>query len=218
MVETLVLTRRSPWDGALSGGRHGRTGAPHGVGIAPRLNLETCTVLARSGAEAVVAGLLADHFLTEPLAPGQSHAWSDGRIAWDGPAQWRVIRAATGGGGNGSSGELAREMATLFSATASVIDQSHGFATVQISGPMSPMVLAKGSSLDCSPDRFPPGKCALTTFAHVAVHVTRLEDASLGGSETTAPVFDLQLFRSMAGSFAHWLMSSSLQYGVEVAD
>ena len=123
------------------------------------------------------------------------------RIAADGPGQWRVTAQ------NMSEGALYRDTKAAVASTASVIDQSHGWVSVRISGQATPDVLAKGSSIDFHLDNFGPGQCAATQIHHMMVHLTCVDDEG--------PTYDIQLFRSMAGTFAHWLRDSAAAYGCE---
>lgn len=121
-----------------------------------------------------------------------------------GPARWLATRE---GGGNGFAADLATELDGL----AAVADQSDGYALLRLEGPALRQVLAKGVNIDLHPGAFPVGDVAATAIAHIGVTLWRLEDAD------GTPRFELALFRSMAGSFWHWLAQSAGEWGLRVA-
>jgi len=75
---------------------------------------------------------------------------------------------------------------------------------LEISGPRTRDVLAKGCILDLHPRVFAPGDVALTMIAHMTVHLVQIDEA---------PSFELSVFRSLAGSLLHWLTASAEEYG-----
>ena len=191
-----ILERPSPWTGIFTPGAHGNVGSDVPVVITPLRDVSAVSVIARKDAK-----LPAINGLDVP-AMGRWVANDTMRIASDGPNQWRVTSNGT------AEGDLYRDVKAALGTTASVIDQSHGWVNVEIMGPTSPDVLAKGSSVDFHLDQFGAGQCAATQIHHMMVHVTCLDE--------DGPRYAFQLFRSMAGSFANWLRDSSAEFGCRI--
>lgn len=70
-------------------------------------------------------------------------------------------------------------VAALEGMAAAVIDVSDAHAVLDLSGPLAREVLARGCPLDLHPRALPPGRCARTTLAGVAVVVQSLEGGAL---------------------------------------
>ncbi|MGX5734266.1 sarcosine oxidase subunit gamma [Bosea thiooxidans] len=121
---------------------------------------------------------------------------------WAGPDQW-LLRAATRDGLSALLDE--------FAAGAAVSDQSDARALLRLSGPHVRDVLAKGVMLDLHPAAFAVGDTAMTSVAHVGVHLWRLPDGPDGA------VFEIMATRSMAGSFWSWFAASAAEFGCEVS-
>jgi len=157
--------RVSPWGGAFTPGIYGNTGHGDPLLITPRVDMSSVAVIARDGATVpMISGLSTPD-------TGRRVANTGIDIACDGPGQWRVRADRK------AEGELCREVQAAVGSSASVIDQSHGWVTVDISGEMAPDVLAKGTSIDLHLDSFGAGQCAATQIHHMMVHVTCLDDA-----------------------------------------
>ncbi len=189
-----TLDRPSPWKGIMKPGPYGNASVGDVVTITPLENVSSLSLIARKGA--ALPSL-------SGLALPQTGRWiaNDAlRIAADGSRQWRVVA------GDRPEGELYREVKSAVGTTASVIDQSHGWVNVRLSGEATPDVLSKGSSIDFHLESFGPGHCAATQIHHMMVHITCIEDAG--------PTYEIQLFRSMAGSFAAWLRDSAAEFGI----
>ena len=114
-----------------------------------------------------------------------------------GPDRWLLLRAG--------DMPLARDLAIAFGASASVCDQSDGYVIFQVSGHRARNVLAKGVPIDLDPEVFDPGRCAVTTIAHIGAIVWQSDDL---------PTYEIAIFRSFADAFWHWLIASSAQFGV----
>ncbi len=69
--------------------------------------------------------------------------------------------------------------AALDGLAAAVIDVSDAHAVLDLSGPLAREVLAGGCPLDLHPRALPPGHCARTTLAGVAVVVQSLDGGAL---------------------------------------
>ena len=92
---------------------------------------------------------------------------------------------------------------------AMVADQSDGRCVLRLSGPKARQVLAKGIGLDLDPRIFKPGDVAMTLAAHIAVQIWQMDDK---------PSYEIAMFRSLAGSFWHWLAASAAEFGYEVVE
>ena len=79
----------------------------------------------------------------------------------------------------------------------------------RVSGPKTRQVLAKGISLDLDARVFKPGDVALTLAEHIAVQLWQVDDR---------PSYEIAMFRSLAGSFWHWLAASAEEFGYEVVE
>jgi heterotetrameric sarcosine oxidase gamma subunit len=66
--------------------------------------------------------------------------------------------------------------------------------------------------IDLHPAAFPPGAAAMTSIAHIGVHLWRL-DAHANDRDA---VFDILIARSMAASFWSWATASAAEYGCGV--
>lgn len=102
-------------------------------------------------------------------------------LAQDAPTDWGLC--------------MADELADI----ASVFDQTSGYAILRISGQQAAALLQKGAFVDLDPGVFPPGSVAVTVIEHIGAILWRLD-------ETT---FEIAVFRSFAGSFAHWLVTAA---------
>lgn len=194
------LAPRSPFDGLL----RDRGAASPGVRVADRHGLGIASVIAYRDTGADLAALVRDrHGIDLPATPRRATA--DG-TAFIGIGEGRWLATGEAGGNRFAAG-----LATALDGLAAVADQSDGHAVLRLSGPALRRVLAKGVNLDLHPSAFAVGDAAATAIAHIGVVLWRLEDLPDG-----APVFESALFRSMAGSFWHWLASSAGEYGLGV--
>jgi sarcosine oxidase subunit gamma len=71
---------------------------------------------------------------------------------------------------------------------ARLVDQTHGRVRLELSGPGAVRLLATGTAVDLSFQRFPVGAACETLFGHIGVHLTR----------TGADCFELLVGRSFA--------------------
>ncbi|MEL7544210.1 MAG: sarcosine oxidase subunit gamma family protein [Pseudomonadota bacterium] len=194
-AQTFSATRVSPWSRTLRPGRFGNTGNPGLLLVRPLRDVASIAVIARKpGPPTSIAGLT-------PPEVGRFTEADSIRVAADGPGQWRVMTQSR------SPQELFNHVRDEVGAAASVIDQSHGWATIEMSGMTAPDVLAKGSSIDFHLSQFGPGASAPTLIHHMAVHLCCIDDT---------PTYTAQVFRSMTGSFATWLKESAATFGFEV--
>jgi methylglutamate dehydrogenase subunit D len=120
-----------------------------------------------------------------------------------GPETWL---ATLDNGADDFAATLARDLGTL----ASVTDQSAGYAVLRLGGAMLRDTLAKLLPLDLHPRAFKPGDLASTLSFHMGVTLWRLDDHADG-----MPVFEIAVFRSLAGSFWDAISHSSAEFGLD---
>lgn len=194
--------RHSPWLNVLLDGQHGARVETVGLHVTAIEGMSTCNVIAGRGGTSEVESAVWRHFDLE--LPSDRRQSSKGSLtaAWDGRERWRFTAEGL------EEGELCRRLLKCVDNAGVVIDQSHGLATLRISGPAARAVLAKGSCVDFDMKQFGPGDVALTQIAHIGVHITQRDKA---------PTFEIQLFRSMVGSFTEWLMASGGEFGIDVS-
>ena len=192
--------RRGAWAGIL-------TESPvdaeqrNGVKVAAREGLGIASILARRGGEAALLALArARYDLDLPMAPcvarNATHAF-----VWAGPGQWLLVAEQ-------------REGLAELSELAAVSDQSDARAALRLSGPKVRDMLAKGCMIDLHPAAFPPGAAAMTSVAHIGVHLWRVDAGADGGDA----MFDILVGRSMAASFWSWAKASAAEYGCAVTN
>lgn len=192
---------RSAWAGITQAGQIGGAGTA-GVTATLLEGFGLATLIAVPGEAAAlsqaVEGRLGIALPTTPkIVPGASHD-----AIWSGPDQWLLRAAARDGFGS---------LMEAFSAQAAVSDQSDARAALRLSGPHVRDVLAKGVMLDLHHAAFAVGDTALTSIAHIGVHLWRLADGPDGS------VFEIMVARSMVGSFWSWFAASAAEFGCQVS-
>lgn len=192
---------RSAWTGIAQAGQIGAAGS---AGVTATLldgfGLATL-IAAPGGTTALAQAVEAQLGIALPATPKIVSSASHDAI-WSGPDQW-LLRAETRDGFGGFLEAL--------SAQAAVSDQSDARAAVRLSGPHVRDVLAKGVMLDLHPSTFAVGDVALTSIAHIGVHLWRLADGPDGS------LFEIMVARSMVGSFWSWFAASAAEFGCQVA-
>jgi sarcosine oxidase subunit gamma len=193
-------TPRSAWAAILSEGSFGAKG-PAGVTATAKESLGIASLIVTEGGDAALAKAMKARFgLALPSTP--QAAISAGRaLVWAGPGQWLFIAGDRGG--------FADDLQAL-SGLAAIADQSDGRAVLTLSGDKIRAALAKGCMIDLHPSAFPIGSAALTSIAHIGVHLWRAEDGPDGA------VFEFMVARSMVGSFWSWLSASAAEFGCQV--
>lgn len=127
-----------------------------------------------------------------PLMPNR---WQgDERVAavWLGPDEWLIIAPDV------AAGDIERAIreARPTDPWLSLVDVSHNYTCVLLSGSGARDVLAAGCALDLRPDEFAPGHCAQTVFAKAPVLLRALP---------VVDSFELWLRNSFARYLAAWL-------------
>lgn len=155
------------------------------VQLEERLGFGMAAVMARKGVDAATLGAALG------LAPPDGPRWtgsSEFLLIGNGPGTWLAHGAA-------ADAVWADTLAARLAGIASVSDQSSGYRVFRLSGPRARDLLQRGAFIDLDPSRFAYGSAATTVIAHIGVVIWQVEDA---------PVYDIALFRSFAGSFRHW--------------
>ena len=124
--------------------------------------------------------------------PGISNANEHTQVSWNGPNSWMIVASDEESGR--ASGELLKLLQDAVGELGAVVDQSHGRCGLRLSGSRARHVMAKNTAIDLHPRAFGPGRCALTSVAHMNATIVQVDDT---------PTYDLFVIRSMARSFAH---------------
>jgi len=163
------------------------------IRLAERKALTAIQVLTFNGkhqdAAAAIGQALGVECSTEP---GICHSDGQTQVCWNGPNSWMIIAsdAETGRG----AGELLQALQAAVGDLGAVVDQSHGRCGLRLSGARARQVMAKNTAIDLHPRAFGPGRCAMTSVAHMNATIVQVDDI---------PTYDLFVIRSLARSFAH---------------
>lgn len=194
---------RSPLDRAHVAGAHGARGEA-GVSLTEIRNFDLIQVMARRGMAAEMSKAAKARFgVAAPDTPKAVKA-SDATLIWSGPDQFFVLSK----GGKHTMDVLA----SPFSGSASLSDQSHARALISISGDKARAMLAKLSSIDLHADAFAIGAAAATSMDHTSVTLWRGNDRADGQA-----VFNVLVFATFAESLWHTVLDSAAEYGVAIA-
>jgi methylglutamate dehydrogenase subunit D len=200
-VSSFALTPRSGLEHLVIPGRCGAAAGDPGVSVALRTDRALAAVTMRKGQGAALARRVGEAFGIEPPSTPRRVATGPIAFAWAGPGHWLVSHV--GMEGRAFETRLRHELADL----ASVSDQSDARLLVRVAGARVRDALAKGVMVDLHPRTFAPGDAAVTSIAHVGVHLWQLDDV---------PAYEFAVARSFAASFWHWLMASAAEFGVVV--
>jgi sarcosine oxidase subunit gamma len=175
-----------------------------GVFVSDRDGIGLATVLVRKGQMDALAAPMRTHWGLD-MPRGLRRTSANGvAFCGLGPEGW----LATSNAGDGFLNTLRRALGN----NASVVDQSGGYAVLRLTGPKVREMLAKGVPLDLHPHAFKVNDIAVTVVSHIGAILWRLEDGA-----HDAPAFEVAVFRSLAGSFWHWLAESSAEFGLTIA-
>ena len=169
-----------------------------GVIVRERADYGLAMVIARHGQEAALATHLAGAGIKLPGSPTRQAQGSHAYLGV-GPGRW--LATCDGAADNAWAVRLAHDLAGL----AAVTDQSDGYAVMQVSGDKARAALAKGVTIDLHPRAFRPGDIAVTQIAHIGAIFWQVDDR---------PTYEIAIFRSLAGSFWHWLSASAEEFGM----
>jgi sarcosine oxidase subunit gamma len=136
-----------------------------------------------------------------PCAPNTVNASDSRALLWLAARQWLLVCD----GEQIAVGEQPLQ-AALDKTGATMVDVSHAYLVVTISGERARDVLAKGVPIDIDPVAFEVGACAQTclTDMNVLLHARELE------------AIDLYVGRSYALSLWQWLTLSAAEFGYDV--
>ena len=137
-------------------------------------------------------------------AAGVCSADEHTQVVWNGPNSWMVICSDDEAGR--AAGELLKLLQEAVGNLAAVVDQSHGRCGLRLSGSRARRVMAKNTAIDLHPRAFGPGRCAMTSVAHMNATIVQVDDT---------PTYDLFVIRSLARSFAHAIEYSCLEFASE---
>jgi heterotetrameric sarcosine oxidase gamma subunit len=175
-------------------------GSGGGVAAIERVGLGMATVILRRGKSSALLQQVKRRFGIE-LVDAPIRQRSDGTsFIGTGTGKWLAVFEQP-------SANFMESLQLELEGLASVVDQSHAFGVLRLSGSALLTALEKGVQIDLSPDAFPPGSAAVTNIAHIGVILWKVDDA---------PTFDIAVTRSVAGSFCHWLEASAAIHGLVV--
>lgn len=175
-------------------------GAP-GVTVVERTGLGLATVTARKGQGEKLAGLVRDAYGIDLVDGPKVSGGAGAAFIGTGPGIWLAVKEDDGW-------RFARELAAALGEAAAVSDQSSGYGVLRVGGPRIRPTLAKGVPIDLHPSAFQPGDAAVTLASHVGIVLWQVD---------AAPTYDIAVFRSLSGSFWHWLSASAAEFGMAVA-
>lgn len=187
-------------EGLYVPGRHGRAVPVPGVRIQLIHPVSIVWIAAKPGKSRALASALKAEFGLSLPAIGQSVSGGGVRLCWCGPEQYFAIAQAMG------EGELFSRLKASAGVAAALAEQSHGRVMLRLQGPFAREVLARGTGLDVHATRFPKNSSAMTSMAHVGVHLV-----AEGGD-----AFILSVFRGFAESFFEWLAAQAAPCGYEL--
>jgi len=193
---------RSPLEKALVQGAHGARGIDAGVALTEIRDFDLVQVMTRRGKSAELANATRTRFgVAAPETP-KAVQGQDATLIWSGPDQFFVLSK----GGKYTM----QTLASVFSSSASLSDQSHARALISVSGTKSRTMLAKLSSIDLHPGVFPVGAAAATSMDHTSVTLWR------GNDRDGLAVFNVLVFATFAESLWHTILDSAAEYGVDI--
>jgi sarcosine oxidase subunit gamma len=163
------------------------------VRLAERKSLTAIQVLSFNGKHEAAASAIGEALGLEcSTQPGISNSDGKTQVSWNGPNSWMIVCSDAEAGRE--PGELMQTLQQAVGDLGAVVDQSHGRCALRLSGPAARQVMAKNTAIDLHPRTFGPGRCAMTSVAHMNATIVQVDDA---------PTYDLFVIRSMARSFAH---------------
>ncbi len=184
--------------------RHQASPANAGITVRPRPFL-ACINLRGDPSDGAftdaVRGVTGIDLPTTPNTVADGDQW---RALWLCPDEWYLVGAP--GAENDAVDTLEQALAGQHFA---VNDVTSGMTTLEISGPRTRDVLAKGCTLDLHPRMFGPGQCAQTLISHAGVVIRYVDDQ---------PTLELMVRRSFADYLWVWLEDAALEYGMAATE
>jgi sarcosine oxidase subunit gamma len=136
-----------------------------------------------------------------PRAPNTATESDKHALLWLAPGQWLLVCDDE----RSVISELQLERA-LAGTTGTVVDVTHSYTVVEISGARARDVLAKGAPVDLDASTFRVGRCLQTCLAEMNVLLHARQ----------AQVIALYVGRSYAASLWEWLTMSAAEFGYRV--
>ena len=121
-------------------------------------------------------------------------------VFWMGPDRWWLI------GGDAALPSVYELRQKLAAFNAAVLEVGDAFAAVEVAGPKSRDVLAKGCTIDLHPRAFKTGSVVQTNLAKAQIALYQID-------ETTYRIFAR---RSFAEYLWIWLEDAGMEYGVSI--
>ena len=163
------------------------------VRLAERKALSAIQVLTFNGKHRDTAAAIGKAIGVEcSTEPGVCSSDGKTQVCWNGPNSWMIIASDEETGR--AAGELLQTLQAAVGDLGAVVDQSHGRCGLRLSGSRARQVMAKNTAIDLHPRAFGPGRCAMTSVAHMNATIVQVDDV---------PTYDLFVIRSLARSFAH---------------
>jgi methylglutamate dehydrogenase subunit D len=175
-------------------------GSGAGVTAVERVGLGLATVMVRRGKSAALAQAVRQHYGIALLDAAVCVRHERTSFIGTGHGRWLAAFEAR-------SRTFIEDLQRGLDGSASVVDQSHAFGVLRLSGPAVLSTFEKGVHIDLAADVFKVGSAAATSIAHLNVQLWKVDDA---------PTFDVAVPRSFAGSFCHWLETSAAIHGLVV--
>ncbi|MDZ7770509.1 MAG: sarcosine oxidase subunit gamma family protein [Woeseiaceae bacterium] len=194
MADTLITTmRRGPLDGIDAGLASDGNVALRPTGFRTLVNLR-----ARADDKAFAAGLSDLFGLELPGEPNRYTGDGEHALLWLGPDEWLLLAPDNEAPGiaDGLRAALGDDP------WLAVVDLSHNYTGLTLSGPSSRDVLAKGCPLDMHPRTFGKGQCAQSILAGTRVLLRA----------TARDTFELWVRNSFARYTVQWLTDAMAEY------
>lgn len=170
--------------------------------LVERKALSAIQVLSFKGRHEAVADAIGKALAIEcPTQPGISNSDDHTQVSWNGPNSWMIVGSDADAGR--APGELLQSLQAAVGELGAVVDQSHGRCCLRLGGSRARQVMAKNTAIDLHPSAFGPGRCALTSVAHMNATIVQVD---------AVPTYDLFVARSIARSFAHAIEQSCAEF------
>jgi len=188
---------KGAWDGIAVAGTIG-CDRDEKIRISPAGLFGAAMIIAKPNDDGLLASAMSAAYgiMLPPPRRFASHSAFD--LIWAGPNRWLALS---------SDFMIASTLSTAVGGHAAISDRSGSLAMLAISGKKARDMFAKGLAVDLHPRKFKPGDAALSSIAHVDVHLWQTNEA---------PSYKLVVPRSMAASFWEWLIHAGSEFGLRV--